>query len=44
VGSPVWETPADYEPLTVSKPSTWLLAQGWRAHGELDVYERPALA
>jgi REP element-mobilizing transposase RayT len=40
-GSPVWEPPADYEPLTVSRPRTWLLEQGWRAHGELDVYERP---
>jgi REP element-mobilizing transposase RayT len=31
----------DYEPLAVSKPMTWLLAKGWRAHGEIDVNERP---
>jgi REP element-mobilizing transposase RayT len=40
-GSPDLELYAELDPLPVSKPMTWLLAEGWRAHGEIDVYERP---
>jgi hypothetical protein len=39
--SPTWELPADYDPLPVSRPTTWLLSTGWRAHGEILVFERP---
>jgi REP element-mobilizing transposase RayT len=33
--------PADYTPLPVSEPSTWLLRVGWRKHGLIDVREVP---
>jgi len=33
--------PADYTPLPVSEPSTWLLRVGWKKHGLLDVREVP---
>ena len=33
--------PADYEPLPVSRPHTWLLAIGWRRHGLISVREVP---
>lgn len=37
-----WATPAGYEPLAVSDPQSWLLRVGWRKHGLVSVYERPA--
>jgi REP element-mobilizing transposase RayT len=33
--------PANYEPLTVSRPQTWLLSVGWRRHGLISVREVP---
>jgi len=33
--------PADYEPLPVSRPQTWLLSVGWRRHGLISVREVP---
>ena len=33
--------PADYEPLPVSRPQTWLLCVGWRRHGLISVREVP---
>lgn len=33
--------PADYEPLPVSRPQTWLLNVGWRRHGLISVREVP---
>jgi hypothetical protein len=33
--------PADYEPLPVSRPQTWLLRVGWRRHGLISVREVP---
>ena len=33
--------PADYAPLPVSRPQTWLLIVGWRRHGLISVREVP---
>jgi REP element-mobilizing transposase RayT len=33
--------PRDYGPLPVAPPRTWLLAVGWRAHGDLDPRATP---
>jgi REP element-mobilizing transposase RayT len=33
--------PADFTPLPVAEPSTWLLRVGWKKHGLLDVREVP---
>ncbi len=33
--------PADYEPLPVSRPQTWLLNVGWKRHGLISVREVP---
>ena len=37
-----WPIPRDYEPLVVWEARTWLLREGWRRHGLISVYERPA--
>lgn len=37
-----WAVPEDYEGLIVWEPRTWLLTTGWRRHGLISVYERPA--
>jgi hypothetical protein len=39
-----WLIPRDYEPLVVWEARTWLLREGWRRHGLISVYERPAHA
>lgn len=39
--APPFDVPADYTPLPVSEPKTWLLRVGWRTHGLIDVYESP---
>jgi putative transposase len=39
-----WSIPRDYESLVVWEPRTWLLREGWRRHGLISVYERPAHA
>jgi REP element-mobilizing transposase RayT len=36
-----WLLPADFEPLPVAEPQTWLLTEGWRAYGEIGTCERP---
>jgi REP element-mobilizing transposase RayT len=36
-----FDVPADFIPLPVSEPSTWLLRVGWRRHGLIDVREVP---
>ena len=36
-----WLIPPDYDPLPVARPQTWLLAEGWRAYGEIGTCERP---
>jgi putative transposase len=36
-----FDTPADYTPLPVSDPATWLLRVGWRKHGPINVHETP---
>lgn len=33
--------PEDFTPLPVSAPQTWLLREGWRLYGLIDVYETP---
>jgi len=38
---PAFDKPVDYVPLPVSPPTTWLLRQGWRRHGLIDVHEVP---
>ena len=36
-----WPFPADYDPLPVCRPTTWLLREGWKLHGPISIYERP---
>lgn len=36
-----FEVPRGYQPLSVSKPRTWLLAVGWRDCGLIDPFETP---
>jgi len=36
-----WSIPADYEPLPVCQPTTWLLREGWKLHAAISVYEIP---
>jgi REP element-mobilizing transposase RayT len=36
-----WLIPEDYDPLPVAHPTSWLLRDGWRQHGEIDTQERP---
>lgn len=36
-----FDTPADFTPLPVSAPATWLLRSGWKRHGLLEVFEVP---
>jgi REP element-mobilizing transposase RayT len=36
--------PADYEPMIVWEPKTWLLSQGWMRYGRIDFYEVPTPA
>ena len=39
----LWRGPANYEPLRVSGPRTWLLREGWKKHGAtISCYEVPA--
>jgi REP element-mobilizing transposase RayT len=33
--------PEDFTPLPVSAPMTWLLREGWKKHGLIDVHEVP---
>ena len=33
--------PADYEPMIVWEPKTWLLSRGWMLYGRIDFYEVP---
>jgi REP element-mobilizing transposase RayT len=39
--APRFETPADFVPLSVDEPTTWLLRVGWRQHGLIDPFEVP---
>jgi hypothetical protein len=39
-----WQAPDGFEELVVWEPRTWLLHVGWRKHGLISVYERPAHA
>ena len=39
--APRFDVPADFTPLPVSEPRTWLLRTGWRRHGAIDVHETP---
>jgi putative transposase len=41
-GGGTWAVPSWYEPLSVWNARTWLLREGWRRHGLISVYERPA--
>jgi REP element-mobilizing transposase RayT len=40
-GQPVWEVPTWYEPLPVCPPQGWILATGWKRHGEIQLEEVP---
>ena len=40
-GQPAWKIRADYEPLVVTAPRSWLLRIGWKRHGAISVYEVP---
>jgi REP element-mobilizing transposase RayT len=33
--------PADYRPLGVARPQTWLMNVGWQKHGLISTHERP---
>ena len=37
-----WNVPADYEPLPVSQPGSWLLREGWKLYAPISVFEVPA--
>lgn len=39
--APKLEVPADFTPLPVAEPQTWLLRVGWRQHGLIDPQEVP---
>ena len=39
--APKFDVPADFTPLPVSEPQTWLLRVGWRKHGLIDPVEVP---
>ena len=40
--SPVmWRARETYDPLVVYRPTTWLLAEGWKRHGLISVWEVP---
>lgn len=36
--------PHEYEPLVVARAESWLLVDGWRRHGSIDVHEVPGPA
>ena len=36
--------PAGYDPLVVARAQSWLLTEGWRRHGLVDLYEVPGPA
>jgi REP element-mobilizing transposase RayT len=40
-GVAAWTLRADYQPLTVWPPRTWVLRDGWRRHGLLRCHEVP---
>ena len=37
-----WIKPADYEPLIVWEPKTWLLREGWKLYGRIECFEVPS--
>jgi hypothetical protein len=37
----MWPLRATYDPLIVRRPSTWLLADGWKKAGEISVRDVP---
>ena len=39
--TPEIHIPPDYEPPAVSRPQTWLLAEGWKRASPISVYETP---
>jgi REP element-mobilizing transposase RayT len=39
--APRFAVPADFTPLPVSEPQTWLLSVGWKRHGLIDPHEVP---
>ena len=36
-----WLIPADYDPLPVCTPATWLLREGWKRYAPISIYEVP---
>jgi hypothetical protein len=40
-GRSAFAIPPGYEPLAVSRPSTWLLSTGWARHGRIDLFAKP---
>jgi REP element-mobilizing transposase RayT len=36
-----WIIPADYDPLPVARPESWLLREGWKLGGTISIYECP---
>jgi len=39
---PMWQIPADHEPLVVSEPRAWVLTTGWRLVGPISAREVPS--
>jgi hypothetical protein len=37
----MWTLPADYDPLVVYRPRSWLLAKGWKLTGQVSVRDVP---
>ncbi len=40
----LWELPAQYDPLIVYQPRTWLLREGWKRYGPISCHEVPGSA
>ena len=38
---PTFAWPAAHEPLVVARAPSWLLTEGWRRHGLVDLHEVP---
>jgi len=38
----MWRRPAQYEPLVVYRPRTWILRVGWKLHGLISCHEVPS--
>jgi REP element-mobilizing transposase RayT len=38
----MWKIPADYDPLVVYRPQSWLLTKGWKLAGTISAFDVPS--